>query len=179
MGGYIYSPCDPRPVTRDLWPVTCDMWPVTCDPWPVTRELWSVTREIDTPYLWHKTNMWWPCKTKQMVTGLLIKCYCHFRYCTKRLQWDLKMTVLPNWKSYINLHKVVGNILQLYTSIWAIPFNIRTPLWTRISEGVWKGRFWGVVCIGILWSLRFFWGVRQKFLNFWGGNCVGTLIFFS
>ena len=25
-------------------------------------------------------------KTKQMVTGLLIKCYCHFRYCTKRLQ---------------------------------------------------------------------------------------------
>jgi hypothetical protein len=23
------------------------------------------------------------------------------------------------------------------------------------------------VCIGILWSLRLFWGVRKKFLNFW------------
>ena len=44
---------------------------------------------------------------------------------------------------------------------------------------VWKSHFWGVVCIGILWSLRFFWGVRQKFLNFWGVCvCVGNLIFF-
>jgi hypothetical protein len=43
------------------------------------------------------------------------------------------------------------------------------PLWTRISGGGWKSRFWGVVCIGILWSLRFFWGERQTFLNFCGG----------
>jgi hypothetical protein len=51
---------------------------------------------------------------------------------------------------------------------WAIPFNVHTPLWTRISEGGWKSHFWGVVCIGILWSLRSFFGVRPKFLNFWG-----------
>jgi hypothetical protein len=85
----------------------------------------------------------------------------------QRFKWRPKaftsnVEVLFIFFSFILLTRQLSVIGATCTGTGAIPFNIHTPLWTRISEGVWKSRFWGVVCIGILWSLRFFWGVRQK-----------------
>jgi hypothetical protein len=61
--------------------------------------------------------------------------------------------------------------------LWAIPFNAPPPPppLMNFSDGWLQSHFWGVKPVGILWSLQFFWGVRGKFTNFWGGFSVGTL----
>jgi hypothetical protein len=125
-------------------------------------------KTLQTPLKRFWTKRWFEA-------GSFISIFCFLVVSCSRREYPCD---LPIMFCIVNIHSFTGPSYEKRASLakWhltlryrAIPFNIHTPLWTRISEGVWKRRFWGVVCIGILWSLRFFWGVRQKFLNFWGG----------
>jgi hypothetical protein len=68
------------------------------------------------------------------------------------------------------LYAKTCTVFNRHKSIFgAIPFNVHTPPYGWVFlKGDSKSRFWGVKPVGILWSLRYFWGVREKFSNFWG-----------
>jgi hypothetical protein len=123
-----------------------------------------------------------------------ISCFCfdrgdrgkhpfHIHICIRQAQCSTGSTL--SWLSR-SRSDYSSSSISLFISLIANPASLgpfhvmSTPPYGWVFlKGDSKSRFSGVNPVGILRSLRYFWGVKKKISNFWGVFCVCTLIFFS